>query len=271
MTNSIQAAEQDAAQEKEPFLSVIIPVYNEERTVALIVEHVLAQPFDMEIVLVNDCSRDRSSEILAELSKKEKRIRVINHEVNKGKGAAIHTAIPVCRGRFVLIQDADLEYNPEEYFDLLEPLVYGKADVVFGSRFITTRARRVLYYWHSVLNHSLTWLTNMLADVNLTDMETCYKVFRREVIQSLKLQEERFGFEPEVTMNVARMGCRIYEVGISYAGRTYEEGKKITAKDGVRAIYCILKYGLTAWPKKCPTPREYPEDMVVFSHLQSHR
>jgi glycosyltransferase involved in cell wall biosynthesis len=252
-------------------LSIIIPVYNEEKTVEHIVERVLAQPFAMEVLLVNDCSRDRTAEILADLATRDKRIRVFNHALNQGKGAAIHTAIPNCRGRFVLIQDADLEYNPEEYVDLLEPLVYGKADVVFGSRFITTRARRVLYYWHSVLNNSLTWLTNMFADVNLTDMETCYKVFRREVIQSLVLKEGRFGFEPEVTINVARMGCRIYEVGISYAGRTYEEGKKIRAKDGFRAIWCILKYGLTARPKKCPLPQEYPDDEIHLAHLLSHR
>jgi glycosyltransferase involved in cell wall biosynthesis len=255
--------------QSEPMLSVIIPVYNEEKTVALLVEQVLAVPFDMEIVLVNDCSKDRTAEILADLAKKDARLKVINHEVNRGKGAAIHTAIPLCRGRFVLIQDADLEYNPEEYVDLLEPLVNGKADVVFGSRFITQRAHRVMYYWHSVLNNSLTMLTNMLADINLTDMETCYKVFRREVIQSLKLYEERFGFEPEVTINVARMGCRIYEVGISYAGRTYEEGKKIQAKDGFRAIYCILKYGLTAQPQKCPPAREYSEDELHLAKLLS--
>lgn len=254
-----------------PFLSVIIPVFNEEQTVEQIVRRVLSQPFDIEVIVVNDCSCDHTKEILTKLVEKDARIRVFNHEVNKGKGAAIHTAIPNCRGRFVLIQDADLEYDPDEYFDLLQPLVYGKADVVFGSRFITTRARRVLYYWHSVVNNALTWLTNMLADVNLTDMETCYKVFRREVIQSLELKETRFGFEPEVTINVARMGCRIYEVGISYAGRTYEEGKKIGAKDGFRAVWCILKYGIIARPKKCPPPREYPEDEEIFTHMNSHR
>ena len=227
-----------------PNVCVIIPVYNEESTVQTILKRVLEQPYVQEVIIVDDCSRDKTFERINEMAGEEPRIHVLRHEKNQGKGTAIRTAIPCCQAKYVLIQDADLEYDPCEYQDLLNPLLEDKADVVFGSRFLTTHSHRVLYYWHSVGNRFLTWLTSMIADLNLSDMETCYKVFRREIIQSLDLKESRFGFEPEVTLKIARKKVRIYEVGISYAGRTYEEGKKINAKDGIRAIYCILKYGI---------------------------
>ena len=251
----------------EPCLSVIIPCYNEENTLACILQRVLVQPFDMEVIVVDDGSTDETPSILAQIAAQDARIRVLRHKSNRGKGAAIRTAIPLCRGRLVLIQDADLEYAPEDYAVLLEPLAFSRADMVLGSRFVTTRARRVLYYWHSVANRLLTWLSNMVANINLTDMETCYKVFRREVIQAIDLKESGFGFEPEVTIKVARMGCRIYEVGISYSGRTYQEGKKIRAKDGVWALWCILKYGLTANSQICPSPRAYKEDAMSLREV----
>jgi glycosyltransferase involved in cell wall biosynthesis len=233
-------------------LSVILPVYNEQDTLAAIVSQVLEQAWVVEVLAVDDCSNDRSLAILEQLAARDQRIRIFHHPVNQGKGAAIQTAIPHCKAQYVLIQDADLEYDPREYSDLLEPLLNGKADVVFGSRFLTTRSRRVLYYWHAVINQFLTLLTDMIANVNLTDMETCYKVFRREVLQALDLRENRFGFEPEVTIKAARMHCRIYEVGISYSGRTFEEGKKIRAKDGIRALWCLFLYGITARHFKHP-------------------
>lgn len=238
--------------EKNLTLSVVMPVYNEERTLKTIIDRVLAQPFDLEIIAVDDCSSDRSVAILTEISENHPNVRLIQHAVNQGKGAALRTGIAHCSGRFVIIQDADLEYDPDEYAILLGPLQKDLADVVYGSRFITTKPRRVLYYWHRVANHILTTLCNMVSNINLTDMETCYKVFRREIIQSIKIEESRFGFEPEVTIKVTRMGCRIYEVGISYAGRTYEEGKKIGFKDGLRALWCIGKYGLLV--KRSATP-----------------
>ncbi|HVN55063.1 MAG TPA: glycosyltransferase family 2 protein [Anaerolineaceae bacterium] len=228
----------------EPCASVIIPVFNEENTVQAIIKRVLAQPCVQEILVVDDHSRDSTYERIKEAARLDDRICVFHHEVNQGKGAAIRTAIPHCKSKYVIIQDADLEYDPNEYAELLEPLLQEKADVVFGSRFLTTRSHRVLYYWHSVGNRFLTWLASMIADLNLSDMETCYKVFRREILQSLELREDRFGFEPEVTMKIAHKNWRIYEVGISYAGRTYKEGKKINAKDGFRAVWCILKYGI---------------------------
>jgi glycosyltransferase involved in cell wall biosynthesis len=222
-------------------LSVVIPVYNEERFVEALVDRVQAVPLEKEIVLVNDCSKDGTATVLERLAR-QSNVRVFHHEVNQGKGAALRTGFQHVKGDIVIIQDADLEYDPREYPKLIQPILDGKADVVFGSRFAGGESHRVLYFWHSVGNRVLTLLSNMFTNLNLTDMETCYKVFRREVIQAIDIEETRFGFEPEITAKAARMGCRIYEVGISYAGRTYEEGKKISWKDGVRAIYCIVKY-----------------------------
>jgi glycosyltransferase involved in cell wall biosynthesis len=228
----------------EPCVSVIVPVYNEEKTIETILDKILRQAYVQEIIVVDDCSRDQTFQKVQELVLVQGQIRLVKHPTNMGKGAAIRTAIPLCKARFVLIQDADLEYDPNEYGGLLQPLLDEKADVVFGSRFLTTRSHRVLYYWHSIGNRFLTWITSMVTDLNLSDMETCYKVFRREILQSLDLKENRFGFEPEVTIKTAREKVRIFEVGISYAGRTYKEGKKVKAKDGFWAIWCIVKYGL---------------------------
>ncbi|MCE5229122.1 glycosyltransferase family 2 protein [bacterium] len=228
-------------------LSIVIPVYNEAATISTIVEAVQAVQLDginKEIVIVNDCSKDNTGQILEELAKRYDNVRVFHHAVNQGKGAALRTGFQSCTGDWVIIQDADLEYDPNEYHILLEPILTGKADVVFGSRFLGTGAHRVVYYWHSIGNQFLTTLSNMFTNINLTDMETCYKLFRREIIGKIRIEENRFGFEPEITAKVARLHCRIYEVGISYYGRTYEEGKKIGWRDGVRAILCILKYNL---------------------------
>ncbi len=224
-------------------LSIIIPCYNEEHTIASLVAAVNAAPYpDKEIIIVDDCSRDGTH---AELAKLQGQVsQVIFHQVNQGKGAALRTGFQHATGDVVIIQDADLEYDPNEYALLVEPIAQGKADVVFGSRFIGAAPHRVLYFWHRVGNGMLTLLSNMFTNLNLTDMETCYKVFRREVIQSIPIEENRFGFEPEITAKLARMNLRIFEVGISYYGRTYAEGKKIGWKDGVRAVYCILKYNL---------------------------
>lgn len=225
-------------------LSVVMPVYNEQTTLSEVVAKVLAVPLEIELICVDDGSHDRSREILAELQNRHPQIRVALQPKNMGKGAALRRGIQEATGDYVIIQDADLEYDPAEYPALLEPLLQDKADVVFGSRFLGGGPHRVLYFWHSVGNWLLTMLSNCLTNINLSDMETCYKVFRREIIQSIPIEEDRFGFEPEITVKVARRKLRIYEVGISYCGRTYEEGKKIGWKDGFRALYCLAKYSL---------------------------
>lgn len=225
-------------------LSVVIPVYNESATLREVVERVLAVPLELEILCVDDGSRDGSREILAGLQSQYQQVRIFLQPRNLGKGAALRRGIQEATGDFVVIQDADLEYDPADYQILLDPLLQGKADVVYGSRFLGAAPHRVLYFWHSVGNRALTLLSNCLTNINLTDMETCYKVFRREVIQSIPIEENRFGFEPEITVKVAKRHLRIYEVGISYWGRTYEEGKKIGWKDGARAVWCLLKYSI---------------------------
>jgi glycosyltransferase involved in cell wall biosynthesis len=227
-----------------PCLSVIMPVYNEANTVEEVIRKVIEQPEVAELITVNDASSDGTSEVLHRLASGLPKVKVFEHSVNQGKGAALRTGISHATAPYVIIQDADLEYDPEEYPILLKPLLSGKADVVFGSRFIGGEAHRVLYFWHSVGNRFLTLLSNMFTNLNITDMETCYKVFRREIIQGITIEENRFGFEPEITAKVARQNVRIYEVAISYHGRTYAEGKKIGWKDGISAIRCILKYGV---------------------------
>lgn len=225
-------------------LSVVIPVYNERVTLRQVVSKVLSVPLDIELICVDDGSRDGSREILQDLQKEHPQIRIFLQAQNMGKGAALRRGIQEATGDFVVIQDADLEYDPAEYPILLEPLVQNKADVVYGSRFQGGGPHRVLYFWHSVGNWLLTLLSNAFTNLNLTDMETCYKVFRREVLQLIPIEENRFGFEPEITVKVAKRRLRIYEVGISYQGRTYEEGKKIGWKDGFRALWCLFKYSI---------------------------
>lgn len=229
-----------------PTLSIVIPCFNERNTILQIIDAVIASPYpNKEIIIVDDCSTDGTTKLLKESKEISGKVhQILFHEVNQGKGAALRTGIQAATGDIVIIQDADLEYDPNEYSLLVEPILQDRADVVFGSRFMGGHAHRVLYFWHRVGNGFLTLLSNMFTNLNLTDMETCYKVFRREIIQGISIEENRFGFEPEITAKVARLHCRIYEVGISYYGRTYEEGKKIGWRDGVRAIYCILKYNL---------------------------
>jgi len=227
-------------------LSVVMPVYNEEATVAEIVRRVLEQPVVHELIIVNDCSQDGTRSVVEKLMASDNRIRLFHHSVNQGKGAALRTGFREALADIVVVQDADLEYDPAEYSKLLPPILSGRADVVLGSRFLGSDARRVLYYWHSVANFILTLLSNMTTNLNLTDMETGFKMFRREVIQKIELKENRFGFEPEIVAKMARFSprLRIYEVAISYYGRTYAEGKKIGWRDGVNALYSIVKYAV---------------------------
>jgi glycosyltransferase involved in cell wall biosynthesis len=235
-------------------LSVVIPVYNEKGTIHEILRRVRAVPIPKQIILVDDCSTDGTRQILQEMEKTETDLTIAYHEINQGKGAALRTGFRLARGQIVIVQDADLEYDPSQYPQLIQPIVEGKADVVYGSRFIG-ETHRVLYFWHYLANKFLTTLSNIFTNLNLTDMEVCYKVFRREVIQAITLKSDRFGFEPEVTAKVARFRmpaadgqpprrCRIYEMPVSYNGRSYEEGKKIGWKDGLQALYCILRYAI---------------------------
>jgi len=226
-------------------LSVVMPVYNEQATLREVVARVLAVPMEVELICVDDGSRDGSREILEELQIDHPQIRVMLQPKNMGKGAALRCGIQEATGDFIIIQDADLEYDPSDYPALLGPLIEDKADVVYGSRFLGSGPHRVLYFWHSVGNSILTLISNALTNMNMTDMETCYKVFRREILQSIPIEEDRFGFEPEITVKISKRRLRVYEVGIGYWGRTYEEGKKIGWRDGFRALWCLLKYSLT--------------------------
>jgi dolichol-phosphate mannosyltransferase len=243
-------------------LTVVVPSYNEERTLKKCVERVLAigdEFISLEIVIVDDCSKDKSYSIAKDLEAAHREITVLHHEKNQGKGAALRTGFAHATGDFVCVQDADLEYDPRDLPKLLLPLVDGEADVVLGSRFLSSGSHRVLYFWHSLGNRFLTFLSNMFTDLNLTDMETCYKVFRRDVIQAIEIKENRFGFEPEIVAKLAHMRLRIYEMGISYRGRTYEEGKKIGYKDAIRALYCIFRYNA----HKAPLPIQFMVYLMI--------
>jgi len=226
-------------------LSIIVPVYNEKRTILTVLKRVESAPYDKEIVVIDDCSTDGTREVLREIDETRQipSIRVLYHAVNQGKGAALRTGVAAAVGDIVIIQDADLEYDPSEYAILIQPILGGLADVVYGSRFLSG-PHRVLFFWHSMGNRFLTLLSNMFTDLNLTDMETGYKAFRREIFSKITIEENRFGFEPEITAKIAKLRCRLYEVPISYFGRDYSEGKKITWKDGFAALFCILKYNL---------------------------
>ena len=231
-------------------LSIIIPAYNEGSTIHLILDKIkkvtLLNAIEKQIIIVNDCSKDNTEDAILAYMKENQTLNIVyfKHETNKGKGAALHTGIAKATGDYLIIQDADLEYDPNEYNILLQPIIEGFADVVYGSRFIGGKPHRILFFWHTIGNKFLTFISNMSNNLNLTDMETCYKVFKTDIVQNLKLNEKRFGFEPEITAKIAQIKkIRIYEVGISYYGRTYDEGKKIGWKDGFRALYCILKYG----------------------------
>ena len=226
----------------ERCLGVVMPCFNERATIEAIVERVLASPHTAELVIVDDASTDGTLEVLRKLAADEPRIRLFEQRPNQGKGAALRHGFSKVTAPYVIVQDADLEYDPGEYSVMIEPLIDGRADVVYGSRFQGQGAHRVLYFWHSVGNKALTLLSNVFTDLNLSDMETCFKAFRREVLDEITIQENRFGFEPEITAKVAAGGWRIFEVGISYNGRTYAEGKKIGWRDGVRALWCIVKY-----------------------------
>jgi glycosyltransferase involved in cell wall biosynthesis len=237
----------NSAPNAAPLLTVVVPVYNENGTIDQLLAAVRAVGIDLEIIVVDDFSTDGTRERLAELAKGGDRLRVLYHDRNHGKGAALRTGFAAATGRYVIVQDADLEYDPAEFPKLLRPLMEGKADVVIGSRFCGTDFHRVLYFWHSVANRYLTLLSNIFTNLNLSDMEVCYKVFPREIIQSIQLREDRFGFEPEIVAKLARYRLngrrlRIYEMGVSYSGRTYEEGKKIRWRDGLRAVWCIVRY-----------------------------
>ena len=225
-------------------VAVVIPVYNEERTIESVIQQVLLQPCVREVVVVDDCSTDGTARVLDSIRQKLDRVKTTRHAVNQGKGAALRTGFALAAAPIVLVQDADLEYDPADYERLIQPIVAGKADVVFGSRFLGQGAHRVLYYWHSVGNRVLTHFSNVFTNLNLSDMECGYKVFSKPVLDRLRIEEERFGFEPEIVCKVARLGVRVYEVPISYHGRTYAEGKKIGWRDGVRAFYSIVKFGL---------------------------
>ena len=231
------------AQKENIVLSVVVPCFNEIKTIGEVIENILDSPINpKEVIIVDDFSSDGSREYLKKINNKN--IKIIFHEKNLGKGAALSTGIAFAKGKIIIIQDADLEYDPKEYPNVIGPIINGKADIVYGSRFQGGQPHRVVYFWHRVGNGFLTIFSNLFTDLNLTDMETCYKAFRSDIIKTIEIEEKRFGFEPEITAKISKLNCRIYEVGISYYGRTYKEGKKIGWKDGIRAIYCILKYNL---------------------------